>query len=79
MLLKREKRDVAPIKAAALTQDGDVAWGIVADKNYGLAVYKNPTVGHKPPHLVPFLTYCCCEGEVPKDRRGNPLPPVVAF
>ena len=55
-----------------------MARAIVADKNYELAVYKNPKVGHKPPHLVPFLTYCWYGEEVPKDRRGNPLPPVVA-
>ena len=51
---------------------------IVADKNYELAVYKNPKVGHKPPCLVSFLTNCWYGEEVPKDRRGNPLPPVIA-
>ena len=55
-----------------------MARAIVADKNYELAVYKNPKVGHKPPHLVPFLTNCWYAEEVPKDQRGNPLPLVVA-
>ena len=55
-----------------------MARAIVADKKYKLAVYKNLKVGHKPPHLVPFLTNCWYGDEVPKDRRGNPLPPVVA-
>ena len=36
-----------------------MAQAIVADKNYELAVYKNPKVGHKPPRLVPLLTNCC--------------------
>ena len=35
-------------------------------------------MGHKPPRLVPFLTNCWYGEEVPKDRRGNPLPPVIA-
>ena len=65
-------------RAAALTQEGDVARAILAYKNYELAVYKNPKVGHKPPRLVPFLTNCWYGEEVPKDRRGNPLPPVLA-
>ena len=78
MLSKRDKRDAGLTRAAALTQEGDMARAIVADKNYELAVYKNPKVGHKPPRLVPFLTNCWYGEEVPKDRRGNPLPPVVA-
>ena len=61
-----------------LPQRGDVTRAIVADKNYELAVYKNPKVGHKPPHLVSFLTNCWYGEEVPKNRRRNPLPPVVA-
>ena len=56
-----------------------MAWAIVADKKYEFAVYKNPRVGHEPPRLVPFLTNCWYGEEVPKDRRGNPLPPVVAY
>ena len=55
-----------------------MARAIVADKNYELAVYKKPKVGHKPPRLVPFLTNCWYGEEVPKDQRENPLPPVVA-
>ena len=51
---------------------------IVADMNYEIAVYKKPKVGHQPPHLVPSLTKCRYGKEVPKDRRGNPLPPGVA-
>ena len=78
MLSKRDKRDAGLTRAAALTQEGNMARAIVADKNYELAVYKNPKVGHKPPRLVPFLTNCWYGEEVPKDRRGNPLPPVVA-
>ena len=78
MLSKCDKRDAGLTRAAALTQGADVARAIVADKNYGLAVYKNPKVGHKPPRLVPFLTNCWYGEEVSKDRRGNPLPPVVA-
>ena len=74
MLSKRDKRDAGLTRAAALTQEGDVAW---ADNNYELAVYKNPKVGHKPPRLVPFLTNYWYGEEVPKDRRGNPLPPVL--
>ena len=77
MLSKRDKRDAGLTRAAALPQEGDMARAIVADKNYELAVYKNPKVGHKPPRLVPFLTNCWYAEEVPKDRRGNPLPPVV--
>ena len=78
MLSKRDKRDAGLTRAAALTQEGDMARAIVADKTYELAVYKNPKLGHKPPRLVPFLTNCWYGEEVPKDRRGNPLPPVVA-
>ena len=78
MLSKRDKRDAGLTRAAALTQEGNMARAIVADKNYELAVYKNPKMGHKPPRLVPFLTNCWYGEEVPKDRRGNPLPPVVA-
>ena len=78
MLSKRDKRDAGLTRAATLTQHGDMARAIVADKNYELAVYKKPKVGHKPPPLVPFLTNCWYGEEVPKDRRGNPLPPVVA-
>ena len=78
MLSKRDKQDAGLTRAAALTQEGDMARAIVANKNYELAVYKNPKVGHKPPRLVPFLTNCWYGEEVPKDRRGNPLPPVVA-
>ena len=55
-----------------------MAWAIVADKSYELAMYKPPKVGHKTPHLVPLLTNCWYAEEVPKDQRGNPLPPVVA-
>ena len=55
-----------------------MARAIVADKNYQLAVYKDPKVGHKPPRLVPLLNTCWYGEEVPKDRRGNPLRPVVA-
>ena len=55
-----------------------MAQAIVDHRNYVVAVYKNPKVGHKPPRLVPFLTNCSYGEEVPKDRRGNPLPPVVA-
>ena len=78
MLAKCDKRDAGLTKAAALTQVGDMAHASVDDKNYELAVYKNPKVGHKPPRLVPFLTNCWYGEEVPKRRRGNPLPPVVA-
>ena len=55
-----------------------MARAIVANKNYEFAVYKNPKVGHKPPRLDPFLTNCWFGEEVPKERRGNPLPLVVA-
>ena len=55
-----------------------VAWAIVAETKYELAMYKNPKVGHKPPRLVPFLTNRWYGEEVPKDRRWNPLPLVVA-
>ena len=55
-----------------------MARAIVADESYEVAVYKNPKVGHKHPRLVPFLTNRWYGEEVPKDRRGNPLPPVVA-
>ena len=78
MLSKPDKRDAGLTRAGALTQEGDMARAIVGDKNYELAVYKNPKVGHKPPPLVSFLTNGCYGEEVPKDRRGNPLPPVVA-
>ena len=78
ILLKRVKRDAGLTRAAALTQEGDVARAIVANKNYELAVYKNPKVGHKPQRLLPFLTNCWYGEDVPKDRRGNPLPPLVA-
>ena len=78
ILSKCDKRDAGLTRAAALTQEGDMARAIVANKNYELAVYKNPKVGHKPPRLVPFLTSCWCGEEVPQDRRGNPLPPVIA-
>ena len=44
MLSKRDKRDAGLTRAAALTQEGDMARAIVADKNYELAVYKNPKV-----------------------------------
>ena len=78
MLSNRDKRDAGLTKATALTQEGYVARAIVADKNYELALYRSPTVGHTPPCLVSFLTNCWFGEEVPKDRRGNPLPPVVA-
>ena len=78
MLSKRGMRDASLTRATALTHEGDVARAIVAKKNYELAPYKNPKVGHKPPHLLPFLTNCWYGMQVPKDRRGNPLPPVVA-
>ena len=78
MLSRRDKRDAGLTRAAALTQEGNMARAIVADKNYELAAYKNPKVGHKPPRLVPFLTKCWYGEEVPKDRRGNPLSTVVA-
>ena len=78
MLSKRDKRDGGLTRAAALTQEGDVARAIVADKHYELAVDNNPKVGHKPPRLVPFLTNCWYGEQVPKDPRGNPVPPVVA-
>ena len=48
MLSKRDKRDAGLTRAAALTQEGDMARAIVADKYYELAVYKNPKVGHEP-------------------------------
>ena len=78
MLSKRDKQNAGLTRAAALTQEGDVARAIVADKNYELAVYKNPKVGHKLPRLASLLTDCWYGEEVPKDWRGNPLPPVVA-
>ena len=78
ILSKRDKRDAGLTRAASFTQEGDMAGVIVVDKEYGPVVYKNQTVGHKPPHLVPFLTTCWFAEVVPKDRRGNPLPPVVA-
>ena len=78
MLSKRDKPDAGLTRAAALTQEGDVARAIVADKKYDFALYKNPKVGHKPPCLVHFLTNCWYGEDVPNDRRGNPLTPVVA-
>ena len=78
MLSRRDKRDAGLTRAPTLTEEGDVAKAIVADKDYELAVYKNPKVGHKPPRLVPFLPNFWYGEEVPKVRRGNPLPPVVA-
>ena len=78
MLSKRDNNDAGLARAAALTQEGDMARAIVADKNYELAVYKNPKVGHKPPRLVPSLTNSWYGEEVPKDRRANAFPPVVA-
>ena len=69
---------LSKLRAAALTHEGDGARAIVALKNYELAVYKNQKVGQKRLGLVFFVTNCWYGEEVPKDRRGNPLPPVVA-
>ena len=65
-------------RVAALTQEGGAARAILVDKHYEFAVCKNPKVGLKLPHLVPFFTnYWHWEG-VSKDWRWNPLRSVLA-
>ena len=58
MLSKRDKQHAGVTSATPLTHEGDVARAVLVNKDYEIAVCKNPKVGHKHPRLVAFFSNC---------------------
>ena len=66
-------------RAGELVAEGQTTTCTVDDARYAMGVFKNPNVGHKPPHIVPMLTNIHFPQAGPVHRRsGNEVNPVVA-